>query len=269
MDTSYKKTESNPDINIQHLRAQALLGWQKEARNLQRFGLSDGMRILEIGSGPGFVTEKLLELCRKSELTGLEVDPEMIARAKGFLSVEHRSRTQFMQASVMNTGLPDDQYDFAIARMIFLHLPDPAGAAREIYRVLRPGGKLVVIDVDDGIYGLIDPPIPEFPTVMRKLAQAQAARGGNRYIGRRLWRILNSARFINLELEAVVQHSDESGVNAFRSQLDIRRTSGLVKAGMITQQEYENLRVAADKFWDSPEAYVMMIFLMVCGEKPA
>jgi ubiquinone/menaquinone biosynthesis C-methylase UbiE len=263
-----KKTESGFDIRVQHLSSQALMGWQKEARNLQWYGLSDGMRILEIGSGPGFVTEKLLELCPRSELTSLEINPEMISKAKQYLGEKHDSRIQFVQASIMNTGLPDNQYDFAIARMIFLHLPDPVGAAREIYRLLRPGGKLVIIDIDDSVYGLIDPQIPEFSMVMNKLAQVQASRGGNRYIGRQLWRILHSVGYTNLELEAIVQHSDESGINAFRPHLDVRRISSLVKAGMITQQEYENLQVAAEEFWHSPEAYMMMIFLMVCGEKP-
>jgi ubiquinone/menaquinone biosynthesis C-methylase UbiE len=263
-----EETESGSDIRIQHLASQALMGWEKEARNLQWFGLADGLRILEIGSGPGFVTKKLRELCPQSELTALEIDPEMIRKAKQYLGQEHDPRIQFVQASIMNTGLPDNQYDFVIARMVFLHLSDPVGAMREIYRLLCPGGKLVIIDIDDSVYGLIDPQIPGFSMAMEKLAQAQALRGGNRYIGRRLWRMLDAGGYTNLELEAVVQHSDETGINAFRPHLDVQRINGLVKAGLITQPEYESLQVAAEEFWQAPEAYMMMIFLMVCGEKP-
>ncbi|MEW5872969.1 MAG: methyltransferase domain-containing protein [Chloroflexota bacterium] len=271
MNTSYNPSKSSLafEAEIQRLRAQALRGWPKEARNFQRFGLADGMQILEIGSGPGFITGQLLELCPQSQLTSLEIDPLMIDTAQQQLSAEQRSRTRFVQASIVSTGLPDNQFDFAIARMIFLHLPDPLGAAREIYRLLRPGGKLVVIDIDDGIFGLIDPQIPGLPAVMHKLAQAQASRGGNRYIGRRLWKILQSVGFTHLDLEAVVQHSDALGIDAFRPHLDIQRISALAKAGMLTQQEYEDLQAASEEFWASPEAYALMIFLMVCGEKPA
>jgi protein-L-isoaspartate O-methyltransferase len=49
------------DAEIQRLKGQVLLSWEKEARNLTWFGLADGMKVLEAGSGPGFFTEKLLD----------------------------------------------------------------------------------------------------------------------------------------------------------------------------------------------------------------
>ena len=56
----YKASEMNDNIEkeIERLRGQALWGWDKESRNLNWFGLIDGMSILEVGSGPGFVTEQ-------------------------------------------------------------------------------------------------------------------------------------------------------------------------------------------------------------------
>ena len=46
--------------------------------------------------------------------------------------------------------------------------------------MLKPGDKLVVYDIDDELFGLFEPPIPEFARVIETFGQAQAARGGDR-----------------------------------------------------------------------------------------
>ena len=55
----YKASEMNESLEkeIERLRGQVMWSWEKEARNLGWFGLHDGMSILELGSGPGFVTD--------------------------------------------------------------------------------------------------------------------------------------------------------------------------------------------------------------------
>jgi hypothetical protein len=80
--------------------------------------------------------------------------------------------------------------------------------------------------------------------------------------------MLQAAGFVNLDLEVVVQHSDALGLGAFRPQLDLQRLDGLVRAGFISEQQSANLEKAAQRFLASPEAYMMMLFLMVCGERP-
>ncbi len=61
---SYDLQTSHRDVTaeIQRLAAQARSGWDKESRTLSWFGLKDGMSVLELGSGPGFITEQLVAL---------------------------------------------------------------------------------------------------------------------------------------------------------------------------------------------------------------
>src|SRR5690349_20574132 len=73
------------DKEIERLRDQALMPWNKESRNLAWIGLSDGMSVLELGSGPGFVTEQLLGMVPNGSVTGLEIDPVLIERAEKYL----------------------------------------------------------------------------------------------------------------------------------------------------------------------------------------
>jgi len=267
---SYDLHASHRDAHaeIRRLAAQASSGWGKEARVLSWFGLQDGMSVLEVGSGPGFITGQLLALLPTSPLTCVEVDRTLLDQAEHHLQDKGRARVQLVEGSVMATRLEDNQFDFAYARFLFQHLADPLGAAQEIWRVLKPGGKLVICDIDDGLFGLFQPPIPEFALVLEKFGSAQAARGGNRYIGRSLLPILNAANFANIEVEVVATDSSASGVAAYLQHIDPARMQSLVKLGLLSAAELAQYSDALKTFLATPDAYTLWLSLMVCGEKP-
>ncbi len=166
----------------------------------------------------------------------------------------------------MDTGLPDNSFDFAVARLLFQHLPDPMGAAKEVFRVLKPGGKLVITDIDDEA-DVFEPRLPEIDLVLTQMAQVQAAHGGNRHIGRRLARILKEAGFQKLDIEASLLHTDVVGIETFLPQLDLGRLTPMVHAGLISEQELAALAAARERFLLS-DPIIMSFMLMACGEKP-
>jgi len=267
---SYDKHASHRNVSaeIERLAAQARLGWDKEARTLLWFGLKDGMSLLELGSGPGFITAQLLDLLPNSQVTCLEIDPSLLKQAKGYLRNKADHRVQFIEGSVMDTQLEENQYDIAYARFLFQHLQDPKDAAKEIWRVLKPGGKLVIHDIDDGLFGLFQPPIPELSLVIEKFGQSQASRGGNRKIGRGLWRMLEGSGYCGLDLEVLASHSGNVGIEPFLEQLDPDRLLPLVKMELLSEQELEQFRASCVSFQQSPEAYALWLSMMICGQKP-
>lgn len=256
------------DAEIQRLAAQAREGWSKEARTLSWLGLKDGMSVLELGSGPGFITAQLLELLPNSTVTCIEVDPELLKQAEQYLEDKANHRVRFVEGSVMDTRLEANQFDFAYGRFLFQHLADPLGAAKEIWRVLKPGGKLAIHDIDDEIFGLFQPPLAGFSTVVEKFGQAQAARGGNRHIGRSLWPMLVDAGFRNLDLEVLAGHSGLRGVEPFLQQIHPDRMQSLVHMKLLSAQEFEHYRDSYAAFVDTPETFTLWLSLIVCGEKP-
>ncbi|NOU93114.1 methyltransferase domain-containing protein [Paenibacillus sp. LMG 31456] len=253
---------------VERLKAQATMGWDKEFRNLGWYGLQDGMSILEVGSGPGFFTEQLIKSSQDIEITALEINSTLIDEAKSRLVNIPPSKLKFVNSSVYDTGLPDNSYDFAIARLLFLHLHNPLEAASEIFRVLKPGGKLVIIDIDDGIFGVVNPNLSLLPSVLQKLADYQASKGGNRYIGRSLPRLLTKAGYIELDFDIVVKHSDLHGIDSFERQFDINRFTIFYNKGIINDEEYNQIKQLSENIRNSPEAFVMMNFVMACGKKP-
>lgn len=225
------------------------------------------MSLLELGSGPGFITEALLTLLPNSQITCVEIDPQLIERAKQYLRGKAKDKVQYLEGSLMELQLGDDSYDFAYARLVFQHLPDPISTAKEIRRVLKPGGRLVIYDIDDEIFGLFQPALPEISIAIEKMGQAQAAGGGNRNVGRSLWRILKAAGFINLDLEIIATHSDDIGIEPFLPQLDPDRMLRLVKMGLLSEQELDKIRTARATFLTAPDKFILMLSLMACGEK--
>ncbi|MFF2909728.1 class I SAM-dependent methyltransferase [Paenibacillus sp. NPDC057934] len=265
---NFQNVSIGADAELLRLKEQALMGWEKEYRTLKWFGLEDGIKVLEVGSGPGFVTEQLLDELPQSQITALDIDDILLEKARQRLSHIPESRLNFVNASIYNTGLPDNHYDFVIARLIFLHLHDPLQAAEELSRVLKPGGKLIIIDIDDGVFGAIQPELDVLPSILKKLSQLQASRGGNRNIGRSLPRILSDSGFIDVDMDALIQHSDLHNIEGFKRQFDINRFADFYKHGIITSSEFEELNKSYDHFVSSPEAHAMMLFFMACGTKP-
>src|SRR5687768_11220621 len=257
---------TNVEAEIERLRQQALWGWDKELRNLQWFGLQDGMELLEVGSGPGFITAQLLDTFPSLHVTCLEIDPEMVERAQSYLATKHSGRYEIVQGNVMDMPLADDSLDFAYARLLFQHLPDPLGAMREIRRVLKPGGKLVIMDIDDGLNLLVDPPSPKADAITKRLQAHQATRGGNRFIGRRLWRLLAEAGFTAMDLELSPIHSDELGIQiVMPASWDEGAWEPFVQRGAITRDEVDMMHEEYDRFLASPDKYAIFATWMVSG----
>jgi ubiquinone/menaquinone biosynthesis C-methylase UbiE len=242
--------------------------WRKESRNLAWLGLRDGMSVLDLGCGPGHFTERLAETLPNTAITALDVDPAMIEAARGRLAERFGGRMTFKQGPAEQTGLPDGSFDFAIARLLFQHLREPLLVAREAHRVLKQGGRLVVIDDDDDLFGVVEPAVPRLGQLLAKYGEAQARRGGNRRVGRWLTRLLRDAGFIDVDQESVAIHSDEAGLAECFPQLDARPLDWLAAAGYLTRAEQAEFQAARREFFGSAEPFAILLLFMASGTKP-
>src|SRR5262249_19037518 len=75
-----------------------------------------------------------------------------------------------LPANAAAVGLAENSFDFVIARLLFQHLADPMPVAREAFRLLKPGGIFVIVDIDYDIFGPVVPHVPDFRRCPRRLA---------------------------------------------------------------------------------------------------
>lgn len=196
---------------LDRLRCQVLSAWPMEELWLKGRGLTDGMRVLDVGCGPGFVSEKLARLNPSGLTIGLEPDPELARLAgKRFDAIPGLT---LHEGSLAHNHLPGSYFDFAYARFVVQHLASPQDEMHHLFRLLKPGGQVVLADADDGLT-LVHPEPPELLEVMRLSEVLQAESGGDRWIGRQLPAILTRAGFTDVGFEVLPFTSHQLGRRA-------------------------------------------------------
>ncbi len=111
-----------------------------------------GERVLDVGTGTGNFAAKLYHHgCR---VTGIDISPDMLARARQ-KAVDEGFEARWILADVTSIPLPDATYDAVYSMTAVEFVPDLAAAHREMMRVLKPGGRLLVGTIaGDGPWGL-------------------------------------------------------------------------------------------------------------------
>ena len=110
-------------------------------------GAQPGERILDAGCGPGFYASELLEqVGAEGSVVGVDVSPQMLAVAarRG----EGRGNAEFLEAPVTSLPLEDASVDRAVSIQVLEYVSDVDAALRELNRVVRPGGRVVLWDID-------------------------------------------------------------------------------------------------------------------------
>jgi SAM-dependent methyltransferase len=113
----------------------------------------DGARVLEVGCGPGRLSI-LLARSHGLDVTGLDLDPAMIERARGNADGSRNDdgrRPSFLVGDVASLAFPDGSFDLVVSTLSMHHWADPTAGLAEIGRVLRPGGRALVWDLRPGV----------------------------------------------------------------------------------------------------------------------
>jgi ubiquinone/menaquinone biosynthesis C-methylase UbiE len=109
--------------------------------------LADGLRVLEIGCGTGNVTVRAKRAHPGMDLTGLDPDPLALARAQR--KAGGLTGIRFERGFAQELPYSDGEFDRVLSSMMLHHLDEDVKAAAlvEVHRVLRPGGRLHIVDI--------------------------------------------------------------------------------------------------------------------------
>lgn len=254
---------------IQRMEVQANLTWKREVKLVQDYVTNSDvpMKILEIGSGPGVITRRLCAMFPNATVTCLELDDDFVEYSTKTLPEELKNRVTILKGDITNAELEADSYDLVYARLVLQHVHGVDLALANIYKALKPGGKVLITDVDEGLFGIIDPAIPELSYALGQHVQEQVIEGGDRFIGRKFWRMLKAANFSTVNLDLLPVNSDEVGIEAFIPQVDYEEMATMIDNDLLVQEDIEKVKMAATKFLEADYPFALLVLFFVVGTK--
>lgn len=132
---------------------------------LDRAGVIPGMRVLDVGCGPGRITVPAARrVGANGEVVALDVQKAMLQRLQKEIEAQNITNVRLLHAGAGEGKTQPESFDCAFLVTVLGEIPDKAAALHEIYRALKPGALLSITEV------FPDPDF-QFPRAIRNLAQ--------------------------------------------------------------------------------------------------
>jgi ubiquinone/menaquinone biosynthesis C-methylase UbiE len=123
-------------------------------RFVRRIGVEPGLRVLDVGCGPGRLTLPLARAVGEAgEVVGVDVQDEMLARVAGRAAAAGLTNVRTVRAPAGEAGLEREEFDLAVLAYVLGEIPQALRrrALAEVAEALRPGGRVAVAE------GVFDP----------------------------------------------------------------------------------------------------------------
>ena len=204
---------------------------QVAARVLALLALGPGERVLEVGCGTGvFLPALARAVGPNGAVAGIDHEAGFLVRARERVDAAGvGDRVALEVADALALPFPDASFDAAHIERVLMHLADPGGALREVRRVLRPGGRAVVAELDSASIRMDH---PEDPEAMAMIAARDLAGIRQPGIGLELNRHLARGGFGERRVEVLTEF--DPTYHPVVAASDRRAAAALVAEGRLT-----------------------------------
>ena len=108
-----------------------------------RMGIRPGDHILEVGVGTGINASLYPDNC---QITGIDLSTSMLDKARKRVKREGLRNVRLLEMDAAKTTFADDTFDIVYAPYLISVVPDPVTVAREMRRICKPGGKIIILN---------------------------------------------------------------------------------------------------------------------------
>lgn len=231
--------------------------------------LHRGMKLLDCGCGPGTITLGLAELISPGTVTGIDRELSQIQIARENAANQSISTAEFIQASIYDLPFPDNSFDAVFSHALFEHLQEPVKALQEIYRVLKPGGKVGVRSPDWGKFS-IAPLTPELNDAIEFYKFLHQQNGGNPYMDGNLGAKLRESGFRDI----LVSTSSEcyKSLSSIAEYLALRiemspNLDGALEKGWTDERSIATMAGAWRRWSQHPDGFFNSLWCEAIGQK--
>lgn len=236
-------------------------------RTYALLGLGNGSRVLDVGCGPASDTIALADrVGRDGFVIGIDSDKGMIAEAeRRAIAAGVGERVRHRTVNTLQLPFPDGEFNAVRCERTFQFLETPEVALQEIVRVTRPGGVVVIADVDWAA-GSIDTPHPHTEVTLQDVLARHVLPNG--YAGRTLYRLMKQAG-----LEEVVAEPHPYSLHSLPAirmiaQLDYAEEVA-IETGLLTQEEVEQWRADLERYAEADMLFASVSVVVAVGKKPS
>ncbi len=236
--------------------------------------LKPGMRVLDLGCGPGTISVGLAKLIEPGELHGVDLEESQIVVAQEAAAAGGHENAVFRAASATALPYEDESFDVVHSHTLLMHVPDTEAVMRETLRVLKPGGLVSGRDMI-GASSFLEPASDKIDEAWRTFTFLIRANGGHPDMGRTLKRVFADAGLVDLEASASFDFYSTPEDVAFFHQLVVgwffapATRQAAEAAGLATAAQFDAWRAEFDGWADRPDAVSGTAFGEAVGRKPS
>jgi ubiquinone/menaquinone biosynthesis C-methylase UbiE len=165
--------------------------------------INTGASVLSVGCGPGVILREVCALDPSIRATGLDISEERVQEAKQ--RNRENAQANFVRGDAQAMDFASNSFDLVYSRMLLEYLKDKEGAVREMVRVCKQGGAVLLQDLD----GQLLWHYPEDPVVqgtVEKVVRALAVTGFDPFVGRKLFSLAHQAGLKNIDVHVECYH---------------------------------------------------------------
>ena len=224
-------------------------------------------QVLSVGCGPGVILREVCALDRSIRATGVDISDERVQEAKR--KNRENSQANFVRGDAQVMDFASNSFDFVYSRMLMEYLKDKESAVREMARVCKRGGTVLLQDLD----GQLLWHYPEDSLVqatVEKVVRALGATGFDPFVGRKLFSFAYNAGLKNINVQAECYHliagqAEPAILEQWRLKLDIAGPQLAQLLGGETEAREQSRRFL--EYLRRPDTLTYSTVFTVTGEK--
>jgi SAM-dependent methyltransferase len=228
-------------------------------------GVAEGAHVLEVGCGSGAVTREIARRVGSGgRAVGLDASPELLAIARGLArDAEIGDRCVFREGDALRLPFPDASFDVVVSVTVLCHVENGAAAIPEFVRVLKPGGRAGVFDLDTDMTSFTH---PDRALTRRIVAASSDAIAVDGWLVRRLPGLFQRAGLADVRVRGFFPL--ETAIDSFYGGNAARCADVAVKTGAVTEDEGRRWLAQFQALGAQGPIVAGRLHVLVWGRKP-